>query len=81
MLQVMFTTKICISCTHGCVYKHIVFGNHYTYNVHLHISFAFTIVICEPPCEQGACVANDTCNCIAGYAGKRCTQPGYYNFL
>ena len=35
-------------------------------------------VICDPPCIQGACVANDTCNCAEGYIGERCTQPGTY---
>ena len=39
------------------------------------------VVICEPPCEQGACVANDTCNCAEGYIGERCTEPGQYNFV
>ena len=32
--------------------------------------------MCSPPCENGACVANDTCNCAAGYQGERCTDPG-----
>lgn len=34
------------------------------------------IVVCDPPCVEGACVANDTCNCIVGYMGERCTEPG-----
>ena len=33
-------------------------------------------VVCNPPCENGACIANDTCNCAAGYQGERCTNPG-----
>ena len=38
------------------------------------------VVTCDPPCVQGACVANDTCNCIEGYVGERCTEPGHYNY-
>ena len=34
------------------------------------------IVVCDPPCVQGACIANDTCNCAEGYTGQRCTEPG-----
>ena len=34
------------------------------------------IVTCDPPCVQGACVANDTCNCAEGYIGERCEEPG-----
>ena len=33
-------------------------------------------VVCDPPCENGVCVANDTCNCAAGYQGERCTEQG-----
>ena len=33
-------------------------------------------VVCEPPCVQGACVANDTCNCAEGYEGDQCTEAG-----
>ena len=36
----------------------------------------FQTVICDPPCVQGACVANDTCNCAEAYEGPRCTEPG-----
>ena len=42
-------------------------------------SFIYTyIVVCNPPCVQGACVANGTCNCAEGYIGERCTEPGNY---
>jgi len=34
-----------------------------------------SVVICDPPCENGACVANDTCNCQDGYMGDTCSQP------
>ena len=37
-------------------------------------SFVPTPVVCDPPCENGACVANDTCNCADGYEGERCTD-------
>ena len=39
------------------------------------------VVTCDPPCVQGACVANDTCNCAEGYTGERCTEPGMYEYL
>ena len=32
--------------------------------------------MCDPPCENGACVANDTCNCADGFEGDQCTEPG-----
>lgn len=40
------------------------------------LTLNFFIVICDPPCVQGACVANDTCNCVMGYIGERCTEAG-----
>ena len=33
-------------------------------------------VVCDPPCVNGACVANDTCNCATGFQGERCTEQG-----
>ena len=41
-------------------------------------SFVPTPVECDPPCENGACVANDTCNCADGYEGERCTDQGEF---
>ena len=41
-------------------------------------SFVPTSVVCDPPCENGACVANDTCNCADGYEGERCTDRGEF---
>jgi len=41
-------------------------------------SFVPTPVVCDPPCENGACVANDTCNCADGYEGERCTDQGEF---
>ena len=35
-----------------------------------------TIVVCSSGCEFGACVANDTCKCSEGYAGKSCSEKG-----
>ena len=35
---------------------------------------SFYTVVCNPPCENGACVANDTCSCSAGYEGVRCMK-------
>ena len=36
----------------------------------------FPIVVCDPPCAHGACVANDTCNCPFGYDGDLCQNEG-----
>ena len=33
-------------------------------------------VVCDPACENGACVANDTCKCSEGYEGEQCTEKG-----
>ena len=30
--------------------------------------------MCEPPCLNGACVANNTCHCSAGYSGPQCDR-------
>ena len=35
--------------------------------------------MCNPPCENGACVANDTCSCSAGYEGVRCNETGMHS--
>ena len=41
----------------------------------LNRSFYFlAVVVCDPPCENGICVANDTCNCTIGYEGERCSD-------
>ena len=32
--------------------------------------------MCDPACENGACVANDTCKCSEGYEGEQCTEKG-----
>ena len=38
--------------------------------------------MCDPPCENGICAANNTCNCAAGYQGERCTEEGrFYNLI
>ncbi|XP_065905349.1 sushi domain-containing protein 2-like isoform X2 [Dysidea avara] len=44
------------------------------YEVLLELSYP---IVCEPPCVQGACVANDTCNCVMGYVGERCNEAVY----
>ena len=33
-------------------------------------------VVCNPPCENGACVATDSCLCTEGYIGNTCSTPG-----
>lgn len=35
----------------------------------------FNAVLCDPPCENGVCVANDTCSCSEGYTGETCDEP------
>ena len=42
----------------------------------LHLVPSLYTVVCNPPCENGACVANDTCSCSAGYVGARCNETG-----
>ena len=32
--------------------------------------------MCDPPCDNGACIANDTCKCAEGYTGKTCSEIG-----
>jgi hypothetical protein len=31
-------------------------------------------VICEPECQNGACIDNNMCRCSEGYAGERCSE-------
>lgn len=38
-------------------------------------------VVCDPPCDNGVCVDNDTCHCAAGYEGDLCTEEGTYKFI
>ena len=33
-------------------------------------------VVCDPSCDNGVCVANDTCQCPSGYSGPTCSVPG-----
>ena len=37
--------------------------------------YFLAVIVCDPPCENGICVANDTCNCTIGYEGDRCAEP------
>jgi len=32
-------------------------------------------VVCDPPCDNGVCVSNDTCSCSEGYTGETCDEP------
>uniref|UniRef100_A0A1X7ULL6 Deleted in malignant brain tumors 1 protein n=1 Tax=Amphimedon queenslandica TaxID=400682 RepID=A0A1X7ULL6_AMPQE len=41
------------------------------------IEEAFIPTVCEPSCEYGACVRNDTCYCSNGYDGEFCEIPVY----
>jgi deleted-in-malignant-brain-tumors protein 1 len=31
-------------------------------------------IICDPPCQNGACVGNNTCACSQGFIGNTCAQ-------
>lgn len=31
-------------------------------------------VVCDPPCENGVCVQNDSCSCSEGYTGAACSE-------
>ena len=31
-------------------------------------------VVCDPPCQNGVCVQNDTCSCSEGYTGETCDE-------
>ena len=46
---------------------------HHTYCV---FSPFLAAVVCDPPCDNGVCAANDTCQCPSGYSGPTCSQPG-----
>ena len=37
-------------------------------------SLPHIIVECDPPCVNGACVANNTCRCSVGYTGSLCNS-------
>ena len=52
---------------------------------HLHVVIPFVLIhmslsllaVCDPPCENGVCLPNNTCNCAAGFSVEdRCTEPG-----
>lgn len=41
--------------------------------IHCFMAYA---AICDPPCEHGVCVANNSCNCAPGYSGSLCSEAG-----
>ena len=43
--------------------------------LHNFMFYYFAVVVCDPPCENGICIANDTCNCTIGYEGDQCAEP------
>ena len=45
-------------------------------DMHSLYSLQHNTVICDPPCQNGTCVANNTCNCQAGFQGDRCEGIG-----
>ena len=38
--------------------------------------FYNSVVVCIPSCENGACVATNTCLCTEGYSGDTCAKAG-----
>ena len=42
----------------------------------MYIHFSLNAVVCNRPCENGACVANDTCACSEGFIGNTCDEIG-----
>ena len=57
---------------------HVLITNYKADKITFMVSVNLFVVVCDPPCMQGACVSNDTCNCAEGYIGERCTEPGMY---
>ena len=49
------------------------------FHLSLHL-FIMITVVCNPRCEFGACVANDTCKCSQGYTGKSCSEKGLVHY-
>ena len=45
-------------------------------HAHVLCSCPLRVVVCDPPCENGTCVSNDTCSCSTGFEGERCTEAG-----
>ncbi len=45
------------------------------------IYFFVFLVICDPKCDNGVCMKNNTCHCYPGYLGDRCAEKGYYIIL
>jgi len=39
------------------------------------------LVVCDPLCQNGVCLSNNTCQCSDGFQGERCTIPGKLMFL
>ena len=55
---------------------HVMYVDNVLYVYSIYCFILYYVVICDPPCAHGACVANNTCNCAKGYSGARCTEPG-----
>ena len=60
-----------------CVHVYV-----YTVCVHVYIQYVFYLsvlsdhaVVCDPPCANGVCIANDSCYC-PGFSGPTCSIPG-----
>ena len=45
-------------------------------NIKLRIRLYDCLVVCDPPCENGVCIAKDTCACGIGFSGRYCTELG-----
>ena len=74
-----------IVCVFWCV--ECIISVHAIHCASMHASYVLCVspflaaVVCDPPCDNGVCVANDTCQCPSGYSGPTCSQPGTYVYL
>ena len=39
------------------------------------VNFIHVLVICDPPCSNGACVPGNQCSCPQGFSDPRCSTP------
>ena len=58
------------------VFAYVCFLVSLLFSAHVFLFLFLVSVVCDPPCDNGVCVANDTCQCPSGYSGPSCSQPG-----
>ena len=55
-----------------CTWLYVIVYIQYVFYLSLFSSHA---VVCNPPCANGVCIANDSCYC-PGFSGPTCSIPG-----